>query len=169
MLRNEWWALVFKHLQWWELCSGFVSSKTKQLSMRRCDGWGNKDNEGNSEAASLGAAPFLKKALWVLRHLHDQESALQPLFPNVSEVTAVCCLVSERVISGTHPFKLMLAACYSTAERFIHGGVALLKVSWPLHCAPEHTCIFEYVISLQRQHVPHKSHTADPPHFFPYV
>lgn len=74
------------------VCSGFVSSKNKQLSMRRCDGWGNKDNGGNSEAASLDAAPFLKKALWVLRHLIDQDSATQVPSPNVSEVTAVCCL-----------------------------------------------------------------------------
>lgn len=33
----------------------------------------------------------------------------------------------------------MLAACCSTAEHFILLGVPLLKVSWPLHCAPQHT------------------------------
>lgn len=62
--------------------------------------------------------------------------------PNVSEVKSVCCLVFERVINGTYPFTLMLAACCSTAERFILLGVPLLKVSWPLHCAPQRKSIF---------------------------
>lgn len=79
VLRNERWVSASKRLQRW--CSGFVSSKNKQLIMRPRGGWGNKENGGNSGAASLCAAPFLKKALWVLRRLDDQRSAMQPPVP----------------------------------------------------------------------------------------
>lgn len=143
--------------------------------MRRCDGWGNKDNGGNSEAASLGAAPFLKKALWVLRHLVDQDSATQPLSPNVSEVTAVCCLVSDRVINGIYPFKLMLAASCSTAECSSLLGV---PQSWSAQSIMVFTLRITahmYFLVTSLQHAFHNSHRWDPPHvllhasFYPQI
>lgn len=47
----------------------------------------------------LCAAPFLKKALWVLRHLNNQDSAMQPSSRNISEVVAVC---RSRLVSESH-------------------------------------------------------------------
>lgn len=132
----------FKHLQWWEPYSGFVSSKNKQLRMRWCDGWGNKDNGGNSEAASLGAAPFLKKALWVLRHLNDQGSAMQILRPQASLKSQLSVIWFLRV--GTYAFKLMLASLLYLVLSILfsfecHG----LKSHGPLHWVHQFQHIFQ--------------------------
>lgn len=58
--------------------------------------------------------------------------------------------LSERVMNGTNPFKLMLAAWCSTAERFILLGVpqswTAQSIMFFFHFASQRTCIFKVTL-----------------------